>query len=113
MSLSRNYEMMYVLRPDLSEELVSAAVTKYQDLLTENGATNIECDVWGRRRLAYPIKKFNDGIYVLVHYSGDGKQIAPVERMMRLSEDVIRFLTLKLDIKATAEPEPEPEAVEA
>ncbi|MDB9493756.1 30S ribosomal protein S6 [Spirulina major CS-329] len=110
--MSRNYEMMYILRPDLSEDQISAAVTKYQDLLTEYGATEITNDVWGRRRLAYPIQKFNDGIYVLVHYSGDGKQVAAVERMMRLSEDVLRFLSLKQEIPAVAE-EAEPVAAEA
>lgn len=95
--MSRNYEMMYVLRPDLSEEQVNLAVTKYNDLLTEFGASNIDVDVWGRRRLAYPIKKFQDGIYVLLHYDAPGQQVTPVERAMRLGEDVLRYLTIKLD----------------
>lgn len=95
--MSRNYEMMFVLRPDLSDEQTDAAIAKYKDQLTELGGTNIQMDVWGRRRLAYPIKKFNDGVYVLLHYQADGQQIAPLERAMRLSEDVLRFLTLKID----------------
>lgn len=110
--MSRNYEMMYVLRPDLSEEQVNLAVTKYNDLLTELGASDIDVDIWGRRRLAYPIKKFQDGIYVLLQYDAPGQQVAPLERAMRLSEDVIRYLTLKLDKPAAADVEEE-EAEEA
>lgn len=108
--MSRHYEMMYVLRPDLSEEQTSAAIAKYNDLLTELGSSNIQADVWGRRRLAYPIKKFQDGIYVLLRYEAEGQQVAPLERSMRLSEDVIRYLTIKLDKPPVAD-EDEAEAV--
>ncbi|NJL01762.1 MAG: 30S ribosomal protein S6 [Spirulinaceae cyanobacterium SM2_1_0] len=93
--MARTYEMMYVLRPDLSEEQVNAAMQKYSEMLSDRGATNINVQFWGRRRLAYEIDRFQDGIYVLVHYQGDGAQIAPLERAMRLSEDVIRYLTLR------------------
>ncbi|NEO82829.1 MAG: 30S ribosomal protein S6 [Spirulina sp. SIO3F2] len=108
--MSRHYEMMYVLRPDLSEEQTNTAITKYSDLLTELGSTNIQADVWGRRRLAYPIKKFQDGIYVLLHYEADGQQVAPLERSMRLSEDVIRYLTIKLDKPPVTDAEDDEEA---
>ena len=98
--MSNSYEMMYILRPDLSEDQVGESVTKYQNFLTERGAENLEVQVRGKRRLAYPVGKYLDGIYVQVNYEADGSQIAPLERMMRLSEDAIRYLTIKLKKRA-------------
>ncbi len=94
--MSNHYEMMYILRPDLSEEKVREAVGKYQSFIAERGAENIQIQNRGKRRLAYPIKKFLDGIYIQMNYQGDGTQIAPLERAMRLGEEVIRYMTLKL-----------------
>ena len=101
-----HYEMMVILRPDLSEDQVNQEVSKYQDFLGQQGCQEITVKVWGKRRLAYTIDRFVDGIYVLFNYQGDGKQVAPLERAMRLSEEVIRFLTLKLPT-----PKPEDESV--
>jgi small subunit ribosomal protein S6 len=105
--MSRNYEMIYILRPDLSEEQVQQAIDQYCNLLKEYQAEEIEVKVWGKRRLAYPIKKYQDGIYILMNYQADGKQVAPLERAMRLGEDVIRYLTIKLEEKAAVAPEVE------
>lgn len=101
-----HYEMMVILRPDLSEDQVNQEVNKYQDFLSQQGCQEITAKVWGKRRLAYTIERFVDGIYVLFNYQGDGKQVAPLERAMRLSEEVIRFLTLKLPT-----PKPQDESV--
>lgn len=109
--MSNQYEMMYILRPDFSEEQVQEAVSKYQNYLSENGATDIEIQIRGKRRLAYPIGKYLDGIYVQMNYQADGTQIAPLERMMRLGEDVIRYLSLKLDKRASAPSVEQPESV--
>ncbi|BAQ60775.1 SSU ribosomal protein S6p [Geminocystis sp. NIES-3708] len=95
--MSNTYEMMFILRPDLTHEQVNKQLHKYRDLLKQNGAEKVSVDVWGKRRLAYPIQKFLDGIYILTHYTGDGSQVALIERDMRLSETVIRYLTIKLD----------------
>ena len=94
--MSNHYEMMYILRPDLSEEKVREAVGKYQSFIAERGAENIQIQNRGKRRLAYPIKKFLDGIYIQMNYQADGTQIAPLERAMRLGEEVIRYMTLKI-----------------
>ena len=94
-----DYEMMYILRPDISEEVVQQEVTRYREFLEQYNAQDLTIKIWGKRRLAYPIGKFQDGIYVLVNYSADGKQVAPLERAMRLSEQVIRYMTLKLSAK--------------
>jgi small subunit ribosomal protein S6 len=95
--VSDKYEIMYILRPDLSDEQADGSIEKYRAILETNGATEIEIQQRGKRRLAYQIGKNRDGIYVQVNYTGSGQEIAPLERAMRLSEDVIRYLSLKLD----------------
>jgi small subunit ribosomal protein S6 len=97
---TQNYEMMYILRPDLNEEQVQEVSTKYKTMLQEAGVTDLQVQVRGKRHLAYPIQNFNDGIYIQVNYSGGGAHIKALERDMRLSENVIRYLTLKLDAEA-------------
>jgi small subunit ribosomal protein S6 len=93
------YETMYILRPDLTDEQVDLAIAKYQNLLQENGSENIQIQNRGKRRLAYEIGKQRDGIYIQMNYTGSGKAIAPMERAMRLSEEVIRYLTIKQEVK--------------
>lgn len=97
MSKVYSYETMYILRPDLSDEQVQDQIVKYQDFLSDRGAHSVEIQNRGKRRLAYPIKKFQEGTYIQMNYLADGSQIAPMERAMRLSEEVIRYLTLKLE----------------
>ncbi|QIR39255.1 30S ribosomal protein S6 [Tolypothrix sp. PCC 7910] len=92
------YETMFILRPDLGDEQVEQAITKYQNLLKEHGAEDIQIQNRGKRRLAYEIQKQRDGIYIQFNYTGPGTAIAPVERAMRLSEEVIRYLTIKQDV---------------
>lgn len=94
------YETMYILRPDLGEEQVEQAINKYQNLIREQGAEQIEIQHRGKRRLAYEIQKQRDGIYVQMNYQGSGNVIAPLERAMRLSEEVIRYLTIKQEVPA-------------
>ncbi|WP_017319392.1 30S ribosomal protein S6 [Mastigocladopsis repens] len=93
------YETMYILRPDLTDEQVEQAIAKYENLLREQGAENIEIQNRGKRRLAYEIHKQRDGIYIQMNYTGAAKIIAPMERAMRLSEEVIRYLTIKQEVK--------------
>ena len=91
------YETMYILRPDIPEEEVETHIAKYRDVLTEAGAEVLDCQMRGKRRLAYTIAKHREGIYVQLNHNGDGQQVAVLERAMRLSEDVIRYLTVKQD----------------
>ena len=103
--MSNYYEMMYILRPDLSEEQVGQSVDKYNDFLTERGATNISVLNRGKKRLAYTVKKFLDGIYIQLNYQAGGTQVAPLERTMRISEDVILYLTLNTKAPSVEETE--------
>ncbi|CAA9245952.1 SSU ribosomal protein S6p [uncultured Coleofasciculus sp.] len=104
--MSDHYEMMYILRPDLGEEPVDQAIAKYENILREQGAEDIEIQHRGRRRLAYEIKRQREGIYVQMNYKAPGAHVAPLERAMRLSEEVMRYLTLKVEAPAVETPEP-------
>ena len=89
------YETMYILRPDIAEEEVSKHIESYNKILENNGGKVLDSQMRGKRRLAYPIAKHREGIYVQLSHQGDGQHIAKIEKAMRLSEDVIRYLTIK------------------
>ncbi len=93
------YETMYILRPDLTEDLSNQAIAKYQSLLQEQGAYDLEIQLRGKRRLAYEIDNHRDGIYVQMNYQGPPAQIAVLEKAMRYDEQVIRYMTIKQDIQ--------------
>ena len=91
------YETMYILRPDIPEEEVESHLKKYSEILEKSGTEVLDNQMRGKRRLAYPIAKHKEGIYVQLSHKGSGQQVATLERAMRLSEDVIRYLTVKQD----------------
>lgn len=93
------YETMYILRPDLGDEQVDSAIAKYQTLIQEQGAESIEIQHRGKRRLAYEINRQREGVYIQMNYQAPGTVVAPLERAMRLSEDVIRYLTIKQEVE--------------
>lgn len=97
MTTTNTYELMFILRPDLSQEQVNQQMRKYRDQLKDLGAEKVSMEVWGKRRLAYEIQRFQEGVYILSYFTGDGSQVAPLEKNMRLSEEVIRYLTMKED----------------
>ena len=89
------YETMYILRPDIAEDEVTNYIDKYNKLLEEFGGTILDSQMRGKRRLAYQIAKHREGIYVQLSHQGDGQHIFKIEKAMRLSEDVIRYMTVK------------------
>ena len=89
------YETMYILRPDIAEDEVTNHIDNYNKLLKEFGGTILDSQMRGKRRLAYQINKHREGIYVQLSHQGDGQHIFKIEKAMRLSEDVIRYLTVK------------------
>ena len=97
MSEKPYYETMYILRPDIPEEEVDNHLKKYSEILEKSGTEVLDSQMRGKRRLAYPIAKHKEGIYVQLSHTGDGQQVAILEKAMRLSEDVIRYLTVKQD----------------
>ena len=91
------YETMYILRPDIAEDEVNNHIDKYNKLLEELGGKILDSQMRGKRRLAYQIAKHREGIYVQLSHQGDGQHISKIEKAMRLSEDVIRYMTVKQD----------------
>ena len=91
------YETMYILRPDIAEDEVNNHIDKYNKLLEEFGGIILDSQMRGKRRLAYQISKHREGIYVQLSHQGDGQHISKIEKSMRLSEDVIRYMTVKQD----------------
>ena len=89
------YETMYILRPDIAEDEVTNHIEKYNKLLEELGGKILDSQMRGKRRLAYQIAKHREGSYVQLSHQGDGQHVFKIEKAMRLSEDVIRYLTVK------------------
>jgi len=89
------YETMYILRPDIAEDEVNQHIEKYNKLLETMGGKILDSQMRGKRRLAYTIAKNREGIYVQLSHQGDGQHIEKIEKAMRLSEDVIRYMTIK------------------
>ncbi|GAK41475.1 30S ribosomal protein S6 [Paenibacillus urinalis] len=88
----RKYEVMYIIRPDIEQEAVQAAVEKFQGIISNGGGEITKHDVMGKRRLAYEIKKFRDGHYVLVNFTAEPAVVSEMERIMKISDEVIRYL---------------------
>lgn len=116
----RYYETIYIINPDLSDDETKEVITKFNDLLEKNKGVIIKVDEWGRRTLAYAIKKFNKGYYVLLQYCGEGNIIAEIERGLRLDEKILQYQTVKLsddvnpeDLRAEADKENQDEEAEA
>ena len=89
------YETMYILRPDIAEDEVNNHIDNYNKLLEKFGGTILDSQMRGKRRLAYQIAKHREGIYIQLSHQGNGQHIFKIEKAMRLSEDVIRYMTVK------------------
>ncbi len=100
--IPQTYETLYIIRPDLSEEQLEQVILQYQTLLQDQGATDIAIQHRGKRRLAYPIKKFREGVYIQIDFKGSGTAVSVMERAMRLSEEVVRFLTIRMEEETEA-----------
>jgi small subunit ribosomal protein S6 len=91
---AREYETIYILRPNTEREKANDVAGKLNDAIRSTGALLTSVELWGQRRLAYPIAKHHRGIYVYVKYLGKGATVAEIERQLRLSDSVIRFQTV-------------------
>lgn len=95
----RAYELTFIVRPDLSEDAVSEAITQVQTLITNQGEGNAvrKIDRWGRRRLAYPIRDHREGHYVLFEADMAQSTLPEIERVLKLSDTVIRYLVVRVE----------------
>jgi small subunit ribosomal protein S6 len=92
-----SYETIYLLKPDLTEDLLLKIVEQYQGVLVERGAKNIVIENRGRRHLKYPIKKAKDGVYIQMNYEANGEVINLIEKSMRINDSIIRYMTTVLE----------------
>ena len=98
-----SYETICIIKPDLNEDSLAKIVEEYQLMLVDKGAQNIIPQNRGRRHLKYIMKKFKDGIYVQMHYDANGEIISVLEKAMKIDERVLRFMTVKNEVKAKSE----------
>ena len=94
--MNRNYELMFIVRPDMVDEDLNKLISTLESSVTSAGGT-AKSEVWGKRRLAYRVGKFNDGIFVLMLIEATGSVVHEVERRLRVTEPVIKFLTVRTD----------------
>jgi|ERR1035438_874319 small subunit ribosomal protein S6 len=94
--MNRNYEVMFIVRPDMVDEELNKLIATLESSVTSTGGTS-KSEVWGKRRLAYRVGRFNDGIFVLMLIDAAGAVVHEVERRLRVTEPVIKFLTVRTD----------------
>lgn len=93
----RKYETVYVIRPTLDDESVDRTVNTVEEFIKAQGGNVTFAEKKGRRRLSYEVKKMRDGFFVVVRYEVKPEAIAPLKRLLSLSEDIIRSITVTVD----------------
>jgi small subunit ribosomal protein S6 len=93
----RDYETMFILKPDLEEEDVEAVLTRFQGLITDGGGTVAGVNKWGKRRLAYEIEGYGEGIYVIMEFVAEAGVARELERVFKITDQVLRYLSIKKD----------------
>src|ERR1700694_4246417 len=95
----RVYEELFILKPDTVEEEVDGFVEQIQHVITNGKGTIDKTDKWGVRKLAYRVQKYSEGLYVLIQFSSTPDLVKEVERRLRVSDAVIKFITVRIDEK--------------
>ncbi|ABO51808.1 SSU ribosomal protein S6P [Desulforamulus reducens MI-1] len=91
----RNYEVMYIIKPEVEEEKVTALMEKFKSVVEEKGAEVTKLDKWGKRRLAYEINKIKEGIYVLMQFKAEPAASAELDRVMKINDDIVRHMIIR------------------
>jgi len=95
--MDRLYEVMFIVRPDVVDEELDKLVAGFEATVTNGGGAIKNSEKLGRRKLAYTVRKFNDGNYVLLTIEANGAVVAELERRLRVTEPVIKFITVRMD----------------
>ncbi|NOZ86939.1 MAG: 30S ribosomal protein S6 [Deltaproteobacteria bacterium] len=93
----REYETIYIMRPDVTTEVVQEISDRFKSNVEKGGGSIIQIKSWGNRKLAYPVKKHLKGVYIYNHYLGERNLVTDVERTLRMIEPVIKYMTVKID----------------
>jgi len=94
-----HYELLFVLKPTLTDEETKAQITKIQENITAQAAEIVATDDMGMRKLAYPVEKNERGYYTVVYFQAPGAAIAEIERLLRINEEILKFMTVKYSNK--------------
>lgn len=97
----RSYEALYIIRPDIEAEQIEAVINKFTSLIEKNGGEIIQVDKWGKKRLAYEVRKYREGYYVLMQFRGTPAVAQELERVFKITDEVIRYLIARLEEKAS------------
>jgi small subunit ribosomal protein S6 len=95
--MSRLYEVMFIVRPDVEDEEVEKLITGFSSTVTTGGGVVRSAEKLGRRKLAYQVRKFADGNYILLTIEANGAVVLELERRLRVTEPVIKFITVRID----------------
>src|SRR5690348_18385759 len=95
--MNRTYELMFIVRPDMTEEDQDKLISTFENAVTSSGGQMKNVEKMGKRRLAYTVRKFHDGLYILLTFEGGGGLVHELERRLRVSEPVIKFLSVRID----------------
>ncbi len=93
----RNYEVVFVAAPTLASEELDGFINHIQTVVESKNGKVVKVDNWGKKSLAYKIKKFREGYYVVLSIEGDGSTIAELERRFRVTDYIIRFISVRID----------------
>jgi len=93
----RNYEIMFILSTQLTDEEKQAGVAFVENILTTAEATEVKTEIWGDRKLAYPIKKKQNGYYVLTTFQVDGTKFTEIETKLNINESLLKYMIVKND----------------
>lgn len=99
----QRYEVVAIVLADLNEDDITALIERTQTIITDRKGVIAKIDKWGKRRLAYEIKKQRDGYYFLIDFAGDGSIVNEIERNYKIDDRVLKFMTVKKDGATTAE----------
>lgn len=95
--MNRTYELMFIVRPDMPEEEQDKLISTLESAVTSSGGAMKKVERMGKRRLAYTVRRFFEGIYILLTVEGSGGLVHELERRLRVTEQVIKFLTVRVD----------------
>lgn len=93
----RAYELMLLLNPQLEEEAIEAVIKKTTDIVTSRNGEIENIDRWGKRRLAYEVQDHTEGFYVVIRFKADNEATTEVDRVLKITEEVLRFLLVRKD----------------
>ncbi|PSL45925.1 SSU ribosomal protein S6P [Salsuginibacillus halophilus] len=93
----RNYEILYIIAPNLDEDATKKTIERFSNILTDQGAEIVKVDEWGKRRLAYEINDFGEGYYVVLKVKANPEAINEFDRRVKLNDDIIRTLVVRDD----------------